>query len=102
MRAREVDLMLVGTEVAIELADEFGPGSCFHEAGPTWPSWPRYAMADYDGEPARPAKTVPELPVPVAIDDVPSTLERVTNDRGDNFVIRWRRPTRFTNGEVKP
>jgi len=86
-RAREIDPTRIGSELEAVLADELGPGTCFHESGPIWPVWPRYAMADYVSEPACPAAVVPDYPVPVNRLDNPVVLERIKDARGHNFVI---------------
>ena len=80
--------------------EEFGPGGVIEEAGPVYPCLPVYCLTEGSLEEALPVGEYVDLPVPVDPRDVPHSLQRITDTMGDNYVVRWPRKVKFTNGEL--
>ena len=41
------------------------------------------------------------LPVPENREDFPTCFQHIVDGAGDTFVVRWRKPTKFTDGETR-
>ena len=92
------DLMEAGQEAAAVMK-ELGGGQVLYEAGPVWPCFPSWvATPDTTPEGVRVGKEGGK-PVPVNRSDWPCMFQKIFDDRGRNFVVRWRSPVLFTDGE---
>ena len=81
-------------------AQELGDGDIWFPGGPVYPSFPLYVLAGPVSEAIRVGPEA-ERPVPVDPRLVPVVLARVTDDRGDNYVVRWNGNVEVSDGESR-
>jgi hypothetical protein len=79
-------------------AQELGAGTVMFPGGPVYPSFPLYVLAGPISEAVRVGPEV-ERPVPADPRSAPSVLARITDNRGDTYVVRWNDPVEFSDGE---
>ena len=96
----ESNSVLCGAEVLMRWHAEFGSGGVVENSGPIYPRLPTFNMTEEDVNQMRPAGEFSDIPVPVDPRDVPHALQRVTDDQGDSYVVRWPRKVKFTSGEL--